>query len=207
MCGAMKNYSLIKKTTILLIVVLIIILGCTISLTTTAVAQANNGDNGEDDENETSYEDLAWTLGLTFVIIGIVLLIAEAASPGFFIGIPATILIILGLFGIIMPGLFFSWISPVLALIVAVPVTVFVIWFYGKLAPPEAPTTTVGDSLIGKTGIVITETEPDSYTHGKVRIGSDIWSATSDKPIRKGTRVEVLASEGVHVILKEIKSK
>jgi membrane protein implicated in regulation of membrane protease activity len=200
----MKSYRLIKKTTILFIVVLIILLGCTISITTTAVAQDDNGDNGEDDENETSDEDLAWTLGLVFVIIGVILFLAEAASPGFFIAIPATILIILGIIGIIAPGIFFSIWSPIIAVGIAIPVTLVVIYFYRQIAPPQPPTTTVGDSLIGKRGIVITATEPDRQTKGKVRIGSDVWSATSDRPIRKGARVEVIASEGVHVIVREI---
>ena len=63
----------------------------------------------------------------------------------------------------------------------------------------------MGESLIGKQGIVTTPTSPQSTTKGKVKIGSDIWSATSDKPIKKGKRVVVIASEGVHIIVEEIK--
>ena len=144
-------------------------------------------------------------MGLIFVIIGIVLFLAEAASPGFFIAIPATILIILGILGIVAPGIFFSVWSPIIAVAIAVPITLVVIYFYRQLAPPKAPTTTVGDSLVGRRGIIITTTEPDSHTKGKVRIGSDIWSATSAKAIPKGTRVEIIGSEGVHVIVKKLK--
>jgi membrane protein implicated in regulation of membrane protease activity len=196
---------LIKRCLIILIIFLIIALACSINITTTAVAQDNDDNNDDEDENETSTEDLAWTLGLIFVIIGIILILVEASSPGFFIAIPATILIILGILGIVAPSIFFSFWSPIIAVAIAVPITYLVILFYRQLAPPQEPVTTVGDSLVGKKGLVITATDPDSETKGKVRIGSDIWSATSKTPIEEGTRVEVIASEGVHVIVRKIK--
>ncbi len=148
-----------------------------------------------------------WMLGLIFVIIGIVMLLAEASSPGFFIGIPATILIVIGLFGIAFPELFFTIWSPIIAAIVAVVATIGIITFYKKLAPPEPPTTTVGESLIGKKGMVIVDTDPDSLTTGKVKLGSDIWSATSARTLKEGTRVVVVASEGVHITVKEISKR
>jgi membrane protein implicated in regulation of membrane protease activity len=146
-----------------------------------------------------------WIIGLIFVIIGIVMLLAEASSPGFFIGIPACILIVIGLIGIALPALFFTIWSPIIAAIVAVVTTFAVITFYKKLAPPEAPTTTVGESLVGKEGMVMTATDPHSTTKGKVKIGSEIWSATSEKPIKKGLRVVVTASEGVHITVERLK--
>ncbi len=54
------------------------------------------------------------------------------------------------------------------------------------------------ESLIGKTGTVTVATEVGSM-RGKVRIGSDTWSATSDEPIEAGETVVVESSEGVHV--------
>lgn len=199
-----KGPMLIKRTIIVLIIFLIVAFACSINITTTVIAQDDDNDDDED-ENETSTEDLAWTLGLLFVIIGIILLLVEASSPGFFIAIPATILIILGILGVVAPGIFFSFWSPIIAIGIAVPVTYFTIYFYRQLAPPQEPTTTVGDSLVGKRGLVTTATDPDSETKGKVRIGSDIWSATSEQPIKEGSRVEVIASEGVHVIVRKVK--
>lgn len=146
-----------------------------------------------------------WIMGLIFVIIGVIMLLAEASSPGFFIGIPATILIVIGIIGIGFPGLFFTIWSPIIAAIVAAVTTITIIIFYKKLAPPEAPTTTVGESLVGKTGIVMVDTEPDNLTKGKVKIGSDIWSATSEQSIKKGNKVVVIASEGVHITVEKVK--
>lgn len=39
---------------------------------------------------------------------------------------------------------------------------------------------------------------------GKVRIGSDIWSATSDEPLEEGIEVIVENSEGVHVHVRRL---
>jgi membrane protein implicated in regulation of membrane protease activity len=88
--------------------------------------------------------------------------------------------------------------APVIALIVAAPTTIITLKGYQYLAKPEPPTTVVADSLIGRAGKVIVATEAGSMK-GKVKIGSDVWSATSDEPIEEGTEVIVESSEGVHV--------
>lgn len=146
-----------------------------------------------------------WLLGLVLVVIGIVMFLFEAASPGFFIGIPATILIVIGIFGILLPDLLFTIWSPIVAVAIGIPVTYGVIQLYKRIAPPKPPTTTVAESLIGKRGIVIVDTDPDSLTKGKVKVGSDVWSATSARKIKKGKRVEIVKSEGVHITVKEVK--
>lgn len=142
-------------------------------------------------------------LALTFVILGILLLLVEVSSPGFFIAVPATVLIILGLLGLAIPDFFISVWSPVIALVVGIPATLLTIRFYGSLAPPQPPTTTVATSLIGKTGIVTREVEPNSL-RGKVQVDYQTWSATSEAPISEGVKVEVLGSEGVHIIVKPV---
>jgi membrane protein implicated in regulation of membrane protease activity len=83
-------------------------------------------------------------------------------------------------------------------LVVAVPVTLVTLKGYQMLAKPEPPTTTVSESLVGRKGIVTVATEMGSMK-GKVKIGADIWSATSDEPIGEGSEVIVESSEGVHV--------
>ena len=142
-----------------------------------------------------------WTIGLLILIIGIVLLIVEVLTPGqTFMSIPGTVMVVLGIIGILVGPWLFSavWYAPVIALAIAVPVTAFTMWMYQKLSRGHPPTTTVGDSLIGRQGIV-TETVMPNSTRGKVKIGSSIWSATADYQIEKGAGVEVVGSEGVHV--------
>ncbi len=138
------------------------------------------------------------------LIVGILMLLAEVSSPGSFILVPATVLIGLGLLGLVAPNLLLSWWSPILALVIVVPMTFFSIKLYQRLAPPAPPETTVATSLLGKKGVVVIETAPDNLK-GKVRIENDTWSATSAKPIPVGAQVVVVASEGVHVTVEEAK--
>lgn len=143
-------------------------------------------------------EDIEIWIALMFIIAGAVLLIAEAMSPGVFMIIPGTVLVLLGIVGLVVPGFLFSLWSPVIALLMAVPVTVGTVMMYRSLARPEPPTTTVTESLIGKEGTVTTATDPNNIL-GKVKIEQDIWSATSDEPLPAGTAVVVVRSQGVHV--------
>jgi membrane protein implicated in regulation of membrane protease activity len=142
-------------------------------------------------------------LGLAFIIIGILMVLAELSSPGAFILVPATVLLVLGFVGIIAPDILISWWSPVITAIIVIPVTYVTMKMYQKLAPPAPPETTVATSLVGQIGVVEAEVRPNSLK-GKVRIAHDIWSATADKTIPVGRKVVVRASEGVHVTVEEV---
>jgi len=142
------------------------------------------------------------SLALAFVIIGILMLLAEAASPGSFIIVPASVLLVLGGVGLLYPDWLVSWWAPLAAVVVLVPMTIVTIKLYQKLAPPVPPETTVATSLIGQYGVVVTEVTPANL-RGKVRIANDVWSATSKMTIPAGRRVVVRGSEGVHVKVEE----
>ncbi|HOB37459.1 MAG: NfeD family protein [Methanomassiliicoccaceae archaeon] len=142
-------------------------------------------------------------LGLIMIIIGIIMLIAEIFAPGAFLLVPATVLIVLGAIGMIAPDILLSWWSPIIAVVLIVPMTLITVRMYQKLSPPMPPTTTVATSLIGQEGVVVTKVCPGNIK-GKVKIKSDVWSATSDQNIPVGARVVVVHSEGVHVRVKQI---
>jgi membrane protein implicated in regulation of membrane protease activity len=145
-------------------------------------------------------------LGLALLIIGILMVLAELASPGAFILVPATVLIVLGGMGFIAPDLLLSWWSPLLAVVILIPMTFVTMKLYQKLAPPAPPETVVATSLVGQMGVVEREVVPHIIT-GKVRIAHDTWSATSEKNIQVGKKVVVKASEGVHVTVEEVPEK
>ncbi len=147
-----------------------------------------------------------WQIGLIFVIVGVILFIVEVASPGFFVAIPASVLIILGALGMVLDGFFLSMWSPIVAIGVTVPAFLGTMYAYKRLAPPQPPTTTVGRSLVGRRGIVDTDIIPNTIK-GKVRIENQTWSATSDHYIPKDTLVEVVQSRGVHVIVREVQEQ
>ncbi len=143
------------------------------------------------------------TLGLILLVIGILMILAEVASPGAFILVPATVLIILGGIGMVAPKILLSWWSPLLAVIILIPMTFVTMKLYQKLAPPAPPETTVATSLVGQIGVVERQVMPNTLA-GKVRIDHDTWSASSAKVIPVGKKVVVKSSEGVHVMVEEV---
>jgi inner membrane protein len=146
---------------------------------------------------------LAIDLSIAFIVIGVLMLLAEAAMPGNFLLVPATVLLVLGALGFIFPELLLSVWGPLIAVIVLAPSTYLTIKLYQKIAPPAPPETRVATSLVGTTGVITVEVKPNSLK-GKVQIDHDTWSATAKCVIPVGKRVAVKSSEGVHVFVEEI---
>ena len=147
--------------------------------------------------------ELGVWFGIGFIVLGTLMLLLELHAPGTFLIVPATVLIVLGVIGILLPGQLFTWWAPIAAVVVLVPTTLLTIKLYQRLSPPSPPVTTVATSLVGMKGIVTTDVYPHTL-RGKVEIEHDTWSATSESMIPKGKRIVVVSSEGVHVVVKEI---
>lgn len=141
-------------------------------------------------------------MAIILMIIGLILLIIEALTPGFFAVIPGAVLVIIGIMGYFIEDFFTSWYLIVTAIVVALVVTVITIKGYQLLAKPEPPTTTVVESLVGREGLVTARVQPGNLK-GKVKIDSDSWSATSESPIEAGAKVTVYAAEGVHIKVRQ----
>lgn len=152
----------------------------------------------------TPADDLDFWLPMGFIIAGALLFLWEVSMPGFFIAIPATVAVVLGVIGMFWEGFFTSTWVVLVGVLVALPVTAITIKVYRSLAPPSGvPTTTTGESLAGMEGLVTVEVEPET-TRGKVRISGAVWSARSsedDVRIPVGTRVVVQHTSGVHVVV------
>lgn len=143
----------------------------------------------------------AATIAIILLILGAICLIIEAMSPGFFALIPGMILIVVGLIGFFVDDFFESWVLVATVIVVAVVATALTIKLYQHLARPAPPETLVAETMVGKDGTVTVAVVPGTLK-GKVRIGSDIWSATSESPIEEGAKVMVYDAEGVHVKVK-----
>ncbi len=144
-------------------------------------------------------------LSLVMIIVGVIMLLAEAAAPGNFLVVPATVLLILGFLGLLVPSILLSWYSPLLAVAILIPTTLITIKLYQYLAPPAPPQTVVASSLVGRSGVVTVPVTP-SDLRGKVNIENDVWSATSvGSTIPTGAKVVVTGSEGVHVVVAPIR--
>ena len=138
------------------------------------------------------------TIATICIIIGAICIIIEAVSPGVFFLVPGGIFVVIGAMGYFIDGFFESWQLPVVVVVVTVIMTILTIKLYHFLAKPAPPETVVMESLIGRDGLVTVAVSPNNL-RGKVRIGSDTWSATSDETIDAGANVTVYAAEGVHV--------
>jgi membrane protein implicated in regulation of membrane protease activity len=137
-------------------------------------------------------------IGWGFIVIAILLFLLEAMSPGFFVAVPATVLAVLGVFALYAPepATFWRW-APLVALGVGVPATLLTIFSYRRMAPPQpAPTTMSSNALIGQQGIVTRAVKPHSI-EGKIRIDTQVWSATAEREIPEGARVRVARVDGV----------
>ena len=152
-------------------------------------------------------DQISLTIGWIMIIIGTVFLVAETLNPGFFIAVPGTVLIILGVLFVLGVDIFSSPAGIILGVLVALAASLVTIWIYRRINPDEAsPTTISRDSLLGREGIVIKRVIPDSLS-GKVQVAGQEWSARSEgREIQEGARVKVVKSEGVHVVVEEVKT-
>jgi len=144
-----------------------------------------------------------WT-AIAFLLFGLVLLVLEVLQPGFFIAVPGGALLLGGALGLAFPGLMFgsawAWLLWPILLGIA---TVVNIRLYKRWAPPgEKPLTLSRDSIAGELATVTVTLVPGRLS-GKVLVKGQTWSARPDgpEPIPEGTRVRVLRSEGVHLIV------
>lgn len=137
-------------------------------------------------------------VSLGFIALGLLFIMVEAFTPGAYALIPGIVFPIIGVYGYMMPDDLYSPVTIAAAVAIAIPVTLFTILLYRKLGSPEPPTTTVAESLVGKGGVVTVAVEVGNMK-GKVRIGTDTWSAMADEEIPVGTDVVVTESAGVHV--------
>ena len=142
-------------------------------------------------------------VAIALVVIGLALVTVEASSPGAYLIIPGLDLLVIGIYGMIVPEMLYTWVTVAMAIVLTIPVVIGTLILYKRLGGMEPPSTTVTGSLIGRSGVVTIETNPDNLK-GKVKIGSDTWSADSDEIIPVGTEVIVETSEGVHVHVRKI---
>ncbi|MCD6382953.1 MAG: hypothetical protein J7L88_00650, partial [Thermoplasmata archaeon] len=114
---------------------------------------------------ESSYIIDPRTLAILLLVLGLILIATEAATPGFFIAVPGTIFLILGILGIIAPDIYAKWYTPIIVIIVLVAASAVTVKFYQTLVgKPEPTIATTTLSMVGKEGIVIKRTDPDDPT-------------------------------------------
>jgi len=148
--------------------------------------------------------DVGLSFGWLLIIGGAILLLLEVHSPGFFATVPATVMIFLGILQVAGVDISNPWMGGLLGIIIAIGAAGFTVWMYGRITPDESPTTISRDSLVGMEGQVKIPVNATTIS-GKVVIGSTEWSAHSTgATIPAGTKVKVVSSEGVHIVVEEV---
>lgn len=146
------------------------------------------------------------TVGYGFIALGVIFFLIEATMPGFFLGVPASILVILGVIALVVPDfdLFSIW-APLIVVLVGVPSTAITIWTYRRMAPAdEEPTTQTGSNIIGATGRVTTQVIPDR-PRGKVKIEHQEWSAISETGVLPvGALIRVVRVDGIILVVARV---
>lgn len=145
-----------------------------------------------------------FSYGWIIVLFGAVFFVLEVFSPGFFLLVPGTVLLIIGVLVILGIDIFNSGYGIILGIIIALLSAIVTVFLYSRLTPgDEKPLTISMDSLIDKSGIVISPLDEESLS-GKVRIEGQIFSAKSvSGVIPEGSKVKVIASQGVHIVVEE----
>lgn len=141
------------------------------------------------------------TLGLVLMAAGAALLAFELVHPGALLLIPASILLVGGVLLVFFPSSLLGSPWGVVAIVIAAVVAALIeIPYYRWLSPGHLPMTSMPTTLIGREGIVVSDVLPNSLK-GKVRIGSEVWSARAPVVIPTGTPIRVVAGEGVSVLV------
>ncbi|TAJ44902.1 NfeD family protein [Methanofollis fontis] len=150
-------------------------------------------------------ELLGISIGWILIVLGAVFLLIEATNPGFFIAVPGTVMIILGVLFVMGFDVFGSALGVVAGVGAALAAAAVTVWLYSRITPDEKPTTISRDSVAGREGRVIRDVDAESIS-GKVLIDGVEWSARSEgEAIPAGSKVSVVHSEGVHVVVREVK--
>jgi len=145
--------------------------------------------------------------GSAILLIGSALFVIELFHPGALLLIPATIMIVGAIMYLLIPSVLLDSIyGPIAILIAAIVATGVTILYYRWIAGTHQPLSTTSGGLVGEEAIVIADVVPNTL-RGKVRVRSEVWSAKAAAPIQAGTRVRVVAGEGVSVTVEPIAPK
>jgi membrane-bound ClpP family serine protease len=142
--------------------------------------------------------------GSAVLLVGAGLFVIELFHPGALLLIPATIMIVGGIMYLLIPNVLLDSIyGPVAIAVAAVMATGITILYYRWIAGTHVPLSTTSGGLVGEEAVVLTAVVPNTL-RGKVRVRSEVWSAKASAPIPVGTKVRVVAGEGVSVTVEPI---
>lgn len=146
-----------------------------------------------------------FSYGWLVILAGTFLIAFEVFSPGFFLLVPGTVLIIIGILLLLGIDIFSTNIGILAGVSIAIVAALGTVFVYSRMTPQDQKPYTISmDSLIGKEGVLTTAAD-DQSLDGKATIEGQVWSAKSNSgTIPVGTRIRVISSKGVHIVVEEI---
>lgn len=138
-----------------------------------------------------------WIIWLIFAVVMLIIEIATTGLATLWFAVGAVVAMIMDLCGASVAAQIIA-----MAAISAVCFVVCMIWVRPKLESLRKKNVqkTNADRLIGREGVVIV---PLNATEGKgqVKVDGQIWSAKGDQDFAEGTKIKVLAIEGVKLVV------
>ena len=143
--------------------------------------------------------------GWLVILAGTFLIGLEVFSPGFFLLVPGTVLIIIGLLLLLGIDIFSTNLGILVGVGIAIIAAIATVFAYSRMTPSgQKPYTISMDSLVGKEGLLTKSADPQSLD-GKATIEGQVWSAKSKNgTIPEGTKIKVISSKGVHIVVEEV---
>ncbi len=93
-----------------------------------------------------------------------------------------------------------------MALVTVITFVICMIWIKPRLDERKKRNAqpTNADRYIGSEGVVIKDIDPDNGK-GQIKVEGQVWSAKASYAISEGTRVKVMALEGVKAVVEPVK--
>ncbi|MFH0817620.1 MAG: NfeD family protein [Candidatus Micrarchaeota archaeon] len=139
-----------------------------------------------------------FAIGKVFIVVGALMLAGELAIPGFFMGGVGIAFIVAGA----MIEIGFN--SPEQIAVASITSGIFsIVFFYalGRWLTGKTKVATGAESIVGAKGKVIEQVEDGKFI--QIRVHGEDWSAESEEKLKKGDKVEVIGTEGVHLKVKK----
>lgn len=138
--------------------------------------------------------------GLAFMLLGLLLLMAEILAPTFgILGIVGVVAFMFGyllLIGAIHGVIGLSPLTETIIVILSVVTILIVVSL--ALRAQRRPVMGGGEELFGEQGIAI---EDWSTTEGTVRVHGELWSARAAIPLRRGQALRIVGRDGMYLLL------
>jgi membrane protein implicated in regulation of membrane protease activity len=148
-------------------------------------------------------EVILMEIWLIWLLVGIIFLIVEIFTPGFFIACLGLAAMVVSVFLLFIPGMMFIWqivIFLIISIIIFITIRPFALKHLYKRSDQQ---NTNADGLIGKKGKIISKV--DSANPGYMKIYGDEFMAISEsgETLEVGDDVEIVRIEGNKVIVKK----